>query len=391
MKRYLLFIISIAALAAMTGCEYDVAEPPWEKDFVNPPTPVITGIEPADVATAGVNTITILGENFAGNAADNKVYFDNIPAEIVNANTTSITVRRPNLVTDSSDISVISYDAIVAATYGPYKINPVMERYGEFLDNNQLTGLFLDDEENLYVLQPFEYTVYMVPPGGAKIDIGSVERTAYDLTMAPDGKLVIAFNQRYLNKFDIDTGQDTLFLDLPKRVSFCDYDDNGILYTIGRKTDLIIIMPDSSNSYLGVYANYIITDMRVYNNYVYIVGENTSAGADEAEFGVWRHEILDANGTLGPQQLMFDWAAAGDEFVDSEPTGIAVTADGTMYVSSDNDNPILIVTPDGQFDVFYKDIIPSHAVKLVGGQSNYLYMLLGTEEYNIVRIDIGSN
>jgi len=392
MKRYQLICLTLFAAAAFfCACEYDVAEPPWEQDHTNPPTPVITSVEPAGAASPGINTITIYGENFAANAEDNKVYFDNIPAEIVDATSTAITVRRPNLVTDSSDIVVISYDAIEAATYGPYKINPVMERYGQFLDNVELKGLAVDDDENLYVLQPFENKLFRVPPGEEKIQIGNTSRLSYDLTMAPDGNLVIAVNQKYLNKFDLNTGQDTLFVDLPKKTSFCDYDDNGMLYTIGRKSDLIIIAPDGSNTTLGVYGDYIITGMRVYNNYVYICGENTKAEADDAEFGVWRHEILDANGSLGPQELMLDWATTGDDYADSEPTGVAVTADGTMYVSCDNENPIIVVTPDGRQDVFYKDILPYYAVKLIAGTSNYLYMILGTEEYTIIRIDIGTN
>jgi hypothetical protein len=66
-----------------------------------------------------------------------------------------------------------------------------------------------------------------------------------------------------------------------------------------------------------------------------------------------------------------------------------VMQDGTMYVGCDNENPILIVTPDGETDVMYKDIIPAHAEKLIGGSSKYIYMLLGTQEYDIVRIDTG--
>ncbi len=377
-------------ILSVTGCKYEVAEPPWEQDLVNTPVPVITEIQPADVAPAGINTITIVGENFAETVEDNKVYFDNVNTEIIAASTNSITVYRPNLVSDSSTIWVVSYNAIVTAKYTPYKIDPVMERYGEFLDNYQLTGLAVDDEENLYVLQSLENKIYKVPPGEAKIYIGSTSGIPYDITMAPDGKPVVALNQTYLNKFDMETGEDTLFVNVPKKVSFCDYDDYGMLYVIGRKSDLIVVSPDGSNRSIGVYTDYIISGMRVYNNYVYIVGENTKAGAEEAEFGIWRHQILDNNGNLGNQELMLDWATTGEVYADSKPSGVAVTQDGTMYVGCNNGNPILIVTPEKQIDILYKDIIPAYAVKLIGGPSHFIYMLLGTQEYNIVRIDIGN-
>jgi hypothetical protein len=42
-----ILIACMAVILVMTGCEYDVAQPMWEKDHEATPVPVISGIEPA--------------------------------------------------------------------------------------------------------------------------------------------------------------------------------------------------------------------------------------------------------------------------------------------------------------------------------------------------------
>jgi hypothetical protein len=208
MKSIIKMLIAFVVLILfMTGCKYEVAEPPWEKDFVNPPTPVIKEIQPADVAPAGINTITIVGENFAETIDDNKVYFDNVNAEIITVSTNSITVYRPNLVSDSSTIWIVSYDAIVTAKYAPYKIDQVMERYGDFRDNNQLGAIAVDEDENMYAIEIS--TVYKITPEGEKTFIGQAQGNAYDARMGPSGELVVLWNSDVISQMDVTTGEVT--------------------------------------------------------------------------------------------------------------------------------------------------------------------------------------
>jgi hypothetical protein len=55
------FSLVILLFLLMIGCEYKVAEPGWYDDYTSPPVPDVSGMEPADSATAGVNLIRILG------------------------------------------------------------------------------------------------------------------------------------------------------------------------------------------------------------------------------------------------------------------------------------------------------------------------------------------
>ncbi len=394
----------VVLILFVTGCKYDVAEPPWEQDFVNPPTPVITEIQPPNVAPAGINTITIVGENFAETAEDNKVYFDNVNAEIITASTNSIKVYRPNLVSDSSTIWVISYDAIVTAKYAPYKIDRVMDRYGEFRDNNQLGAIAVDQDENMYAIEIS--TVYKITPDGEKIFIGQTEGNAYDARIGPSGELIILLNSNVISQMDVTTGELMKWAEVAKRVRYGDFDGQGNFYTSGRKAGLYIIAQGDTvgesvtiAGVTDVYLNDIIYYVRVYHDnhtgkkYIYLLVELSDPDENNPEIAIWRHEILDANGNLSERELVLDWSTTG-EFAETNPISFAIHEDEdvvVIYVGTDHTDPILMFDPDkNSQNILYKGILPSSAQKLEWGNANYLYMILGGDENNILRIDMGN-
>jgi hypothetical protein len=405
MKSIIKMLMALVALILfMTGCKYEVAEPPWEQDFVNPPTPVITEIQPANVAPAGINTITILGENFAETVEDNKVYFDNVNAEIITASTNSITVYRPNLVSDSSTIWVVSYNAIVTAKYAPYKIDRVMDRYGEFRDNNQLGAIAVDQDENMYAIEIS--TVYKITPDGEKIFIGQTEGNAYDARIGPSEELVILMNSTVISQMDVATGEVTKWAEVAKRVRYGDFDAQGNFYTSGRKAGLYIVAQGDTvgesvtiAGVTNVYLNDIIYYVRVYHDnhtgkeYIYLLVELSDPDENNPELAIWRHEILDANGNLGERELVLDWSTTG-EFAETNPISFAIHEDEdgvVIYVGTDHTDPILMFDPDkNSQNILYKGILPSSAQKLEWGNTNYLYMILGGDENNVLRIDMGN-
>jgi len=390
-SRLIFLILFITALiVAMTGCEYDVQEPQWDKDFVNPGTPGITRLEPDRVASPGFNTIKILGENFAETQDDNKVYFDNISAEIVAASKNSIEVRRPNLVSDSCLVKVVSYNALVVAKYSPYKIEPVMARYGELFDNLQLSAIVVDQMENLYIIQ-FDRTIFKYTPAGEKTVIGEVaDRIATDAKFSPDGKFLLLKNYRRIYAMDLETGIETEWMDVRKAVSSGDFDSNGIFYAGGRRSDLIVVnRTDSTSLQIGVYARDEILHVRVYGDYVYLLVDLASPDEANPDIAIWRHQILDAEGNLGARELVLNWAETG-EYAQSTPKNFTFSADGIMYIGTDYVHPIMIVYPDRRKDILYKGILPSYAEKLVWGSKSYLYMMLGGDEWNIIKIDMGA-
>ena len=148
----------------------------------------------------------------------------------------------------------------------------------------------------------------------------------------------------------------------------------------------MIIAPDLSTSQAGFYADDEILGVRVYNGFVYLIVAGTSP-----EMAIWRHQI-GANGTLGAQELVLDWAESG-EFAGTDLNSLTFSADGIMYVATSNANPIMMIYPDyidGHRDIIYKGILPSTVESFHWGTGNHLYMINGGSNWTVYRIDMGA-
>lgn len=392
MKRNSFLIISLLIIAAMkffTGCKYDVAEPMWDKEFPEAPTPAITQVNPPQ-ATPGINTITIQGTNLDVNGT--MVFFDNITADIVSSSPTKIIVRRPNLVTDSSYIKVVPNQALIVAKYGPYKIDKVLDRYGSFLDNLQLSALAVDKNENLYVVEAASRNIVKVTPDGQKSIIGLATRPPTDVKIGPDEKLYMPGNNRSIDIVDLNTGEVKEWLRLPagKVVRFGDFDANGYFYTGGTRTDLVIIAPDLSVKSAGVYTTDEILAIRVFNGYVYVASRK--AGTQESA-KIWRHPI-DGSGNVGTRELVLD-LSTNSEFSSRLIRGLVFSENGIMFIATDSSNPILIFDPaSNQLDYFYKSILPPYCKNFYWGNGTFLYLIIGDtaagQEWTVYRVNMGS-
>ncbi|RJP63363.1 MAG: hypothetical protein C4539_16305 [Ignavibacteriales bacterium] len=387
-------ILSLTIISSFIGCEYDVSGSMWEKPFTAPPTPTISQVTPAQ-AVAGVNTITITGTNFGDPAKDSlTVYFDAVTADVISGTATSITVRRPNLVSDTCTIKVVGSSALVVAKYSPYKIESVVEQYGSFLEGLQLSVLAVDSAENLYVTEFVSKSIVKVTPDGARSVVGTINRTATEARIGPNNKLYLLGNNRAIDQVDLTTGQISRWTQLPsgKVVKFGDFDETKHLYAAGTKTDIVVVNPDlTTKATQGFYANDEVLAVRVYNNYLYVASK---LAATENTPQIWKHK-LDANGTLGAQELVVD-STTISKYTSAAIKGITFSASGTMYISVDDENPILIFDQSkGTMDILYKEIIPSYCKYFYWGTGNYLYLITGDTtlgaEWTVYKINIGSS
>ncbi len=379
-----------ASLVVMTGCEYDVAQPLWEKDFEAPSSPQITSIEPDEVARAGVNTITIRGENFAAGENANIVYFGATTANVFEATATSLKVYRPNLATDSCTVKVVSHGAFLVAKYPKkYRIDPVVEEYGGFRDNLALSVAAVDQAENLYIVETGSRNVYKITPSGEKTTLGQVTRAPTDAKIGPDGRLYLPGNNRAIDVMDLASGTATRWIQLPagKVVKFGDFDAHGYFYTGGTRTDLMVVAPDLTTKAAGAYATSEIIAVRVYNSSVYVITRASATGTAT----IWRH-TLDATGNVGPQEMVIDMAAT--EYASRSIKALMIAADGNMYLATDSPDPILIVNSvTKNVEILYKGILSSYSKHFYWGAGNYFYMIRGDtilrEVWTVYRIDAG--
>jgi hypothetical protein len=393
----------------VAGCKYNVTDPLWYQPFTAPAAPQITSIDPPSEAKPGVSTITIHGHNLVVTSADPRVptgtvvKFGSLEAEVVTQDTASIVVRRPNLVTDSCTIVVIPHNAIVESAFGPYRIHPVIQRFGGFLKNLQLAGIAVDATENAYVIETGALLVHRTLSSLDNIVLGNgalkVALVPFCARIGPDGNLYVMENNRAIERVDVTAQTVARWTQLPagKVVKFGDFAPTGYFYTGGSRTDLCIVPPNPPVSLpaaqMKLAGNYVtdeILAVRVYNGFVY-VASRTAGTQDPAK--IWKNQIV--ADSVASQSLVVD--LANSAFRSDLVTDLAFSSAGTMFISTASaTNPLLYFNPStSTVDNYYKGIVPPYCVGLSWSKtSNYLYLISGNtaaaQEWTVYRLDMGT-
>jgi len=404
-------LLTWASLAYVAGCKYSVTEPLWYQPYTAPAAPQITSVVPAGQALPGVSTIAIHGHNFIVQASDTSTPSTTIvtvgseSAQIVTLDSNLIVIRRPATVSDSLMIRVAPHNAIIEAAYGPYKVSPVLARYGGFLQNVQLGALALDNADNLYVIETVSKLVHKATSLTDNSVIGPMANAATSLSaycarLGPDGDLYVMENNRYIDRVDLASQTVAHWTQMPsgKVVKFGDFGPGGQLYTGGPKTDLCIVplnppaaLSTSQIKLAGSYITEEILAIRVYNGGVYVAsrpyGSTTPAK-------IWMNPIV--ADSLGARQLVLDLGttAFGADLV----ADVAFSSTGTMFIATASAaDPLLVVNPATlSVDNFYKGIIPAYCTGLTWSKtSNYLYLISGNtaaaQTWTVYRVDMGAS
>jgi hypothetical protein len=377
-----------ALLLAVAGCEYDSPTPMYYQDHAARTGPSVTSLDPAQ-AEAGVNAITILGERFSAAPDSNRVYFSGSKAEILSATATAIVVRRPT-VSGTLDVKVVNLGALETGSFDGYRVDAVAAPYGGFIDGTANSALCVDGSNNVYVFRGGLRTAFKVAADGTQSPfMTTMLRGVTDAVVGADGQIVLLANSMNLSKVNPADGTETEWIKATKKLIVGDADGHGNLYAAGKNSDLFVIHPDGTvSAALGVYASHDVKEIKVNGNHVYVVAEHANV---EPKMAVFRHEILDAAGTLGPRELVLDRAAAGTAFAAAVFKDVMFSASGDMYVATNADSPIIQKKADGAVDVWYKGIVKGSAERLAQGTGRYAYMiqLVGTKG-DLIRIDMGA-
>ena len=139
----------------------------WDEDDQGNASPSISSVEPEGSAFAGIDTLTINGQNFSENTSANLVYFNNMLGNVISATSTSLRVVTPNLVSDSVQIRVAVQGAFLFADHSSlYTLTAAVSDYGPFDQFTDIFSLDLDRDENLIVSMdgsPVSYTHLTLP------------------------------------------------------------------------------------------------------------------------------------------------------------------------------------------------------------------------------------
>jgi hypothetical protein len=391
--KLLIYSSLLIGFLLIVGCEYEAPTSLWDPDEAGlAPTAVIDEIIPPNEAAGGANEIEILGSNFASDLADNVVYFGNVQAELISAESGKLLLYRPNLVAENIAVKVLVPGALMIAKVTPYTITPVLENYTEdFNDTGNLRAFAIDRDGTYYVIMRDKTIRRRSTDSKKEEEIGEVsQRSIGRLRFGPDGNLYyIRANNTNMYKFFLDSLIDVQYAVFPGNVNVFDFDENGIAYVGGNGQGLLAMKSPDDISQADDYTQFNILAIRVYQGAVYVLAE--TLGNDELPlYAIWRN-IITGDGTLSERELFLDWSATEYGEAGAIPADIEFASDGALLISSDFEQPIILVS-NGWMRPLYKEMISGPVTQLDWGPGDYLYFfsdVSSVQEKNVFKADMG--
>lgn len=364
-------LISCLAVIFIIGCEKDKPTGLYDpsKEFQAPPT--ISHIEPADSTYAGIGEFTIFGSNIPDNQEEVVVYANNMFAPVLAANSTSVTCNAPILVSDSVVIRVAGRGALEFSNSLQYKLATAIWEIGDFSETNEKSvyAIACDKDENVYISIDSEKKIFKIAPNGETSVYAPVQK-ASGMKFGPDGYLYYVNLVPYVLRVPPGGGNLEAFTVMPGGVYDLDFDENGNLYCGGGGFALYRARADKTNDTVAEYPNVFIQSVRVYDGYVYISGKYNGEDTNHPQQGIWRNEILDADGNLGANELVFDWSS----HFDANLSSITFSATGNMYIGTDADEAIIVLHEDGSTEPLYPGLIFPETYDFVWGNGHFMYI-----------------
>ena len=393
MRILSLFRIILPISLVIFSCEDpNYPENIWDEDDQGNASPSISSVEPEEAAFAGIDTLTINGQNFSENTSANLVYFNNMLGNVISATSTSLRVVTPNLVSDSVQIRVAVQGAFLFADHSSlYTLTAAVSDYGPFDQFTDIFSLDLDRDENLIVSMDgspnAEFWIVDTNQDSA-VWSGALAKGS-GMKLGPTGSVYFVNYQRYLYKDEQGTPKENteIFKRLNGNVTDLDFDSNGNLFAGGTGSIIDVVdINDDGGLTSGVTEvknldTLDVLSLRVFNDHLYVL--TTTVSSDQA---IYKMQILDDSGSLGDLELVFDWSAYTNKL--SSALCFTLSEAGDLFVGSDSDDQPLTYIQNGNASGFYSSILTAPISYMAWGNSNYLYLINKTEETNRVqRVD----
>ena len=375
------FLAALLPALLLAGCDTGTAPSLYTPDDPSKPDPVVTTVEPAGSALAGVDIIRLTGQNFSAVAEENFVYFGPNRGELISATPTLIEVRSPATPGEDIPIRVTVIGAENFSAEVPYRLEAAFELFGNIGKVEEPKAMTTDAAGNVY-LAMFAGGVSVgfkkITPAGVRSDFTATTFLWNSLTMDTASRLYGARNLRAIFRFAQGAAQETFVALTPTtvRIAALSFDATGYLWAGGQNTEIFRISADKTVARFPFDGN--VTALKTFGGHLYAVAAVGGA------YGVWRFP-LDGASNLGSGQLYFDISGALGAGVASE--AIAFAADGTMYLGTDQNDPVVIVAPNATSHApLYTGVLtqpmvgatripPSPVFDLAWGADPFLYMI----------------
>ncbi len=392
-KQVTLFGLLAVAVGFFWQCERQPTPSIYQDRPPERPDPVITDILPHEGSIAGVGEVTIKGYNFSPDTIDNNVFFGAKRAKVLSAAESTLVVRAPNIVQDSIPVKISVRGALLYSNVVYYSLEEAAIEYGLYgLENEDLYGITVDQDENLYVsLNPFRLDK-ITPDGvqhnnwGKTVGVLNAKR----MKVGPGGYIYFAKHNTRIYRIPLSGGNSSTYISsLPEKVYDFDFDPQGNIYAGGDGDHLMFIGTDLSVSLVANYPGVYIRGVRVFDGYVYVAGNQ----GDTLE-AVWRNRI-NSPGNLGGNELVFNlsqqniWTAI-------KLLSFAFDADGNIYLGTNAPNPIIVLNAADNYQT-YEPLYPGYlfpdVFDMAWGTKGYLYVTrrasdVANSTTRIIRINV---
>jgi len=368
-------------LWSFAGCNEDPPASLYDPNYVSGSQPVVSTMDPPS-GLAGVTTVTITGSNFSTVPGANLVFFDAMPATVLEASAAQLKVRAPNLVKDSILVKIAVAGADLFSVPYLYALNAAVEEWGEFGAFDEPAGMTCDSSGNLYVsmlTSGIGVGVKRIALDGSQTDYSPAFSSGVPrwtgMKFGSGGDLYTVALRNIIFLIPAGGGSNTLWLRGGGlgNIADLDFDTQGNIWTAGTADNVYGVKPDKSVKAFPFDAT--VRTVRVFNNYLYLGG-----GRDSAE-AVWRMQIISAD-SLGAEELYFDFSAA---YGYNGPKVLAINfaADGDMYIGTDDDDAIVVVHPGGSSEPLYPGLFIPQTSALAWGNGVHQYAgRTGTSDAN---------
>ncbi len=351
------FLILLGALF-IQGCTSDSSSL-FDPDYTpERPDPSISVIEPQDGWLAGVDEITIRGENFSEVADENRVYFGGIPGIVHSSSSSEMVVRPARVVGENVDVKLTVRRAINFSNQLEYRLDQAVFQAPGSIPNDNVTGIATDADGNVI----FGYQEGGAPRGIRKwnIDDGTVERVLpstfnwSSVKVGPDGLIYGARNifgiYRETANGQIDTNPFAIGISGENYIDM-DFDQDGNLWTVGNNQNIFRIdINDGSVTRFPFEAN--LRAVRYYNGKLYM-GGRIPDGSETGSLEVWTMDINDGQAS-NPQRYL-NISDVSD--VDFNMLAITFDVNGRIYMGANNGTGIYTWSESEGFREFYIGLI----------------------------------
>jgi hypothetical protein len=390
-EKQIFYSVLLLIIAAFSfGCNEE-ASPSLYQVEPKGSIPVISSIEPANEALAGVTDITINGSNFSSVLEENFVFFGTAKAVVLSASPNKLIVKAPTLIQNELNTKIAVQGVEDFSNVVKYNLLEAVGVYYAFTKGvEDPMTVTVDKDENVYVYLN-NRGVKKITPTGTISDFApkGAESFFFDMKFGPNNVLYGTRNLRAI--FQVEEGKvAATYVTFPTGTAIValDFDANKNMWAAGTGGSLFSITPSKVITAFAI--DYSVSSLRVYNGYLYV------AGKKDGEEAIYRYKI-NSETSLGDKEKYFD---IGTNYGIGKVTvgAIAFSADGDLIIGSNQDNAIIVVKSGGAASSLYPGLISPAARSLVWGTKKNLFYVREYSEvgtggtvailHTLVRVDM---